>query len=183
MAGGQRAEREEDRLIGTGQIGMRVAEIACAFRAAKVLGWDRVENPKFEALGGSYVSSLATLFLHADIVVVAVALTEATKGLVGPKLLRLLRPDSILINTARGPIVDEEALASMLNEKRFRAGLDVYEQEPLPLDHPLRSVPERQLVSTPHLAYKCVESLLRRQDITLANILAFLADSPQNIVN
>ena len=70
----------------------------------------------------------------------------------------------------------------MLVEGRFRAGLDVYEVEPLPVDHALRGVPEGRLVTTPHLAYKCDESLMRRMDLTLANILAFMADSPQNIV-
>mmetsp|Transcript_37429 Transcript_37429/g.59250 ORF Transcript_37429/g.59250 Transcript_37429/m.59250 type:complete len:150 (+) Transcript_37429:1750-2199(+) len=106
-----------------------------------------------------------------------------TRGLVGKKLLKLLRPDSILINCARGAIIDQESMVEMLAQKRFRAGLDVYELEPLPDNHPIRKVPESNLVSTPHLAYKCEESLLRRHDITLANILAFFADSPQNIVS
>lgn len=73
----------------------------------------------------------------------------------------------------------------MLMDGRFRAGLDVYEGlegEELAPDHPLRSVPESNLVSVPHLAYKCHEALLRRQELTLENILAFLAESPQNIV-
>merc|ERR1712032_918882 len=126
---------------------------------------------------------LATLFLHADVVCVAVNLNAATKGLVSAKLLKLLRPDSILINCARGAIIDQEALTLMLGQLRFRAGLDVYEVEPLAADHPLRSIPESHLVAVPHLAYKCHESLRRRQDTTLANILAYLSDNPQNIVN
>jgi len=171
-------------LIGTGKIGMRVAEVAKAFNVSKLLGWDNFKNPSFtDNLGGEYVASLASLFLHADVIVVAVALTNETRGLVGKKLLKLLRPDSILINCARGAIIDQESMVEMLAEKRFRAGLDVYELEPLPDNHPIRKVPESNLVSTPHLAYKCEESLLRRHDITLANILAFFADSPQNIVS
>jgi D-3-phosphoglycerate dehydrogenase len=171
-------------LIGTGQIGMRIGEIGKAFRCSKILGYDLHKNPKFvEELGGEYVSSLATLFLHADVLVVACALTKETRGLVSMKLLKLLRPDSVFINCARGAIVDQEALTSMLSEGRFRAGLDVYEVEPLAADHPLRSVPESHLVTVPHLAYKCMESLRRRQEITLANILAFLSDNPQNIVS
>jgi len=170
-------------VIGTGHIGMRIAEIAKAFKVSKVLGHDLTINPKFEELGGEYVSSLATLFLHADIVVVACALTDKTRGLVSEKILKLLRPDSLLINCARGAIVEQEAMTKMLAEGRFRAGLDVYEVEPLPPEHPLRTIPESHLVTVPHLAYKCHESLQRRQDITLANILAFLADNPQNIVD
>jgi len=111
-----------------------------------------------------------------------VSLTAETKGLVSAKLLKLLRPDSIIINTARGAIIDQEALTRMLQEGRFRAGLDVYEVEPLPVDHALRKVPDNRLVTVPHLAYKCEESLLRRQDVTLANILAFFSDNPQNLV-
>lgn len=170
-------------IIGTGQIGMRLAEVARAFKVQKILGYDKIKNPKFvESLGGEYVGSLATLFLHADVVVVACALTKETKHLVSRKLLKLLRPDSILINAARGAIIEQEALVEMLSQGRFRAGLDVYEFEPLPADHPIRSIPEQYLVTLPHLAYKCHESLRRRQDVTLANILAFLSDSPQNIV-
>jgi D-3-phosphoglycerate dehydrogenase len=171
-------------LIGTGKIGMRIAEIAKAFNVSKVLGWDKFQNPEFsERLGGEYVASLATLFLHADVICVAVALTKDTRGLVTEKLLKLLRPESILINCARGAIIDQTALVDMLTEGRFRAGLDVYEIEPLAPDHAIRKVPETHLVSTPHLAYKCEESLLRRHDVTLANILAFFSDSPQNIVS
>lgn len=170
-------------LIGTGAIGMRVAEIGKAFNCSKILGYDPVSNPKFvERIGGEYVSSLATLFLHADVLVVGCALTAETKGLVSEKLLKLLRPDSIIINCARGAIIDQDAMTRMLSEGRFRAGLDVYEVEPLSIDHPLRSIPESHLVTVPHLAYKCHESLKRRQDLTLANILAFFADSPQNLV-
>jgi len=171
-------------LIGTGPIGMRVAEVAKAFKVSKILWYDTFKNAKFqEQFGGEYVSSLATLFLHADVVVVCVALTKETKGLVSAKLLKLLRPDSVFINCARGAIVDQESLTKMLGEGRFRAGLDVYEVEPLAPDHPLRSVPESHLVTVPHLAYKCQESLRRRQDITLANILAFFSDNPQNVVS
>lgn len=171
-------------LIGTGQIGMRVGEIAKAFNVKKIWGWDKFKNPRFtEELGGEYVSSLASLFLHTDIVVVCVALTKETTGLVSAKLLKLLRPDSILINCARGAIIDQAAMVTMLQEGRFRAGLDVYESEPLAPDHPIRSIPESNLVTLPHLAYKCEESLFRRHDVTLANILAFFADSPQNIVS
>merc|ERR1712039_864813 len=94
-----------------------------------------------------------------------------TTNLVSAKVLKLLRPDSILINCARGAIIDQEAMTKMLLEGRFRAGLDVYDLEPLPADHPLRTVSESYLVTVPHLGYKCQESLQRRQDVTLANIL------------
>merc|ERR1719310_1223801 len=106
---------------------MRCAEIGKAFRVSKVIGWDRVHSDRFTQMGGQYESSLATLFLHADIVVVCLSLTEETRGIVSEKLLRLLRPDSIIINCARGAIIDEDSMVQMLAEGRFRAGLDVYE--------------------------------------------------------
>lgn len=171
-------------IIGTGRIGMRVAEIGKAFRVSKILGWSRTQNHRFvEDLGGHYEASLATLFLHADIIVVGVSLTAETRGLINEKLLKLLRPDSIIINCARGAIIDQEALVRMLQQGRFQAGIDVYEEEPLAANHPIRSISEENIVTTPHLAYKCEESLQRRHDVTLANILAFFADSPQNIVS
>mmetsp|Transcript_67082 Transcript_67082/g.158187 ORF Transcript_67082/g.158187 Transcript_67082/m.158187 type:complete len:168 (+) Transcript_67082:3-506(+) len=166
-------------------MGLRIAEIGKAFRVSNVIGYDPVRNERFSAQGGEYVQSLATIFLHSDIVVIACSLTPASKGMVNRRMLKLLRPDSILINCARGAIIDQKALTEMLQEGRFRAGLDVYEGhegEELPANHPLRSVPESHLVSVPHLAYKCHEALMRRQELTLENILAFLADSPQNIV-
>lgn len=170
-------------IIGTGKIGLRMAEIGKAFRVEKLLAYDVHHNPMFvQELGGEYASSLATLFLHSDVVIIACALTKETKGLVSRKLLRLLEPQQIIINVARGGIIDQEALTEFLLEGRFRAGLDVFEVEPLPEDHPLRSVPETHLVTTPHLAYKCEESLKRRQEVTLANILAFMSDNSQNIV-
>eukprot|EP00931_Biecheleriopsis_adriatica_P115816 TRINITY_DN91569_c0_g1_i2.p1 TRINITY_DN91569_c0_g1~~TRINITY_DN91569_c0_g1_i2.p1 ORF type:complete len:358 (-),score=67.90 TRINITY_DN91569_c0_g1_i2:42-1115(-) len=173
-------------IIGTGKIGCRIAEIGRAFRVSKILGFDPLLSEKFITLGGEYVKSLATVFLHADVIVICCALTAETKGMVNQRILKLLRPDSILINVARGAITDQAALTKMLQEGRFRAGLDVYEGldgDELPAEHPLRSVPESNLVTVPHLGYKSHEALLRRQEVTLDNILAFLANSPQNIVS
>eukprot|EP00439_Symbiodinium_sp_Y106_P025778 s953_g3.t1 len=129
-------------IVGTGEIGLRVAEIGKAFRVSNVIGYDPIRNDKFSATGGEYVQSLATIFLHSDIIVIACALTAASKGMVNRRMLKLLRPDSILINCARGAIIDQKALTEMLKEGRFRAGLDVYEGlegEELPPNHPLRS--------------------------------------------
>ncbi|CAE7719477.1 serA [Symbiodinium pilosum] len=129
-------------IVGTGAMGLRVAEIGKAFRVSNVIGYDPVKNDRFSAIGGEYVQSLATIFLHSDIIVIACALTAASKGMVNRRMLKLLRPDSILINCARGAIIDQKALTEMLQEGRFRAGLDVYEGhegEELPSNHPLRS--------------------------------------------
>ena len=79
--------------------------------------------------------------------------------------------------------MDEEAMAELLIAGRFRAGLDVYTSEPLPTNSLLMSVPESQLVMSPHIGHVCKEVLVLRQDVTVTNILAFLADSPQNVVS
>merc|ERR1712072_1535377 len=109
-----------------------MAEIGKAFRVEKLLAYDVHHNPMFQELGGEYASSLATLFLHSDMVIIACALTKETKGLVSRKLLRLLEPQQIIINVARGGIIDQQAITEFLLEGRFRAGLDVFEVEPLP---------------------------------------------------
>jgi len=169
--------------LGTGAIGLRVSQIAKAFGVKEIIGFDKRQNPEFLALGGTYASSLATIFLDVDIVVVNLQLTKKTKGIVGSKLMKLLRPDSILVNVARGPLIDQKALAQMLCDRRFRAAIDVFDVEPLPADDQLRRVPPEQLLMVPHLAYKCEESLQRRLGITLANILAYFSEHPQNISN
>lgn len=180
---GRELKDKKFAVLGTGAIGLRVCQIAKAFGVKEIIGFDKRQSPEFLALGGKYASSLATIFLDVDIVVVNLQLTKETKGIVGGKLMKLLRPDSILVNVARGPLVDQKALAQMLSERRFRAALDVYEVEPLPAEDPLRQVPPEQLVMVPHLAYKCEESLQRRLGVTLANILAYFSEHPQNIAN
>lgn len=174
-------------ILGTGKLGNRLAEISKVFRVSQILGYDAEPNEDFRRLGGKYQASMATLFLHSDIVFISCALNPQTYGMVNAKLLRLLRPDSILINCARGGIVDQEALAKMLQEKRFRAGLDVFGggvlgEVNLPQESIFRSLPEEQLVTTPHIGYKTHEALKRRTELVKFNILAFLAGSPQNIV-
>merc|ERR1712032_212804 len=162
---------------------MRISELAIAFKVSRLLGYDKLQDDRFIGMGGEYTSSIASLFLEADIVVISLALTSQTRGLVSRRFLQLLRPDSILVNVARGPIIDHKAMTELLLERRFRAALDVFDVEPLPHGDMLRQVPDEQLVLTPHLAYKCHESLQRRFMITLANVLSHFAGYPQNVVN
>jgi len=98
-------------------------------------------------------------------------------------MLQLLRPESVLVNVARGDIVDEEAMATLLKEKHFRASLDVFSREPLPADSSLRSVPSNLLNMTPHVGYQSSTSLQQRFEATRKNILAFLAGQATNVVN
>jgi len=142
----------------------------------------QTDDPAFAMIGGLYLDSLAALFLDCDIVCICVPETEKTRGLISEKLLQLLRPNSMLVNVSRGAVVDEVALAKLLSQEKIRAALDVFTTEPLPQESPLRSVPEERLLMTPHIGYQSPASLEKRLDITLKNILAFLAGSPTNAV-
>jgi len=169
-------------IIGTGQIGLRLAEIMKAFKVKKTIGYSLAQSDKFVALGGEYVGQLSALFLEADIICVCVPLTTFSKGLVSESLMNLLQPESLLINVSRGGVVDEAALAKFLSKGSFRAALDVFNIEPLPADDPLKSVPEGNLIMTPHVGYQSQASLAERYDVTVKNILAFLAGQPVNTV-
>ena len=143
-------------VIGLGKLGARVAGIAKAF-GMKVLAWSQNLTPdKCREAGVDYAGK-DDLFRHADFVSVHVQLSERTRGLIGAKEISLMKPTAYLINTARSPIVDEAALLAALRDRRIAgAGLDVFETEPLPLDHPLRKLDNA--VITPHLGYVSVEN-------------------------
>jgi D-3-phosphoglycerate dehydrogenase len=167
-------------IVGTGAIGMRVAEIAKAF-GCKVLAYSRTKKEFAEKSGVKYVN-LEELLAESDIVSLHTPLTETTKGLINKDRLSLMKQSAILINTARGPIVDNESLAEALRDGKIAgAGLDVFEIEP-PLDsnHPLFNVPNTVL--TPHVAFATKEAIQRRAEITFNNIYRWLEGNPQNVI-
>ncbi len=142
-------------LIGLGRLGQKVAKIARALDM-KVIAWSQNLNAERCASAGvELAASKEALLRAADIVSLHVVLSERTRGLIGRGELALMKPSAYLINTARGPIVDEAALIAALRDKRIAgAGLDVYDIEPLPADHPLRSLDN--VVLSPHLGYVTV---------------------------
>ncbi|CAN5739184.1 phosphoglycerate dehydrogenase [soil metagenome] len=144
-------------IIGLGRIGSEVARRARGF-GVKLIGFDPfVSEARFEELGVERAPSLEELLTRADIVTLHVPLTVQTSGMIGAAELALLRRQAIVLNLARGGIVDESALAEALSNGRIAAaGLDVFSQEPLPGDHPLRSVPN--LILTPHLGASTSEA-------------------------
>jgi len=170
-------------IVGLGDIGMRTAELFRAFGPRELLGWSRKEKPKFKEapISGRHVS-LEELFERSDVVSLHVALNAETQGFVGRSLLERLRPEAVLVNVARGGVVDQAAMADLLSQRRFRAGLDVFEKEPIPADDPILGVPADQVVLIPHVAYKTKEALLRRMAITANNLRAFADGAPQNVV-
>lgn len=167
-------------IIGTGSIGKRVAEIGKAF-GCKLLGYSRTQKEDAKNIGITYVT-LENLLKESDIVSLHVPLTDETKLLINKKNLSLMNPSSILINAARGGVVDSEALANALNnEKIAGAGIDVFEMEPpIPTNHPLLKA--KNVILTPHAAFATDESMLKRAEITFCNITKWLEGNPQNLM-
>merc|ERR1719350_1865897 len=161
---------------------MRLAEIFKAFKVRDILGYAVVQNDDFKRLGGRYESSIASLFLHADIIIIAVPLTPDTRGMISERLMGLLEPGNLLVNVARASVLDQAALAKLLKAKKFSAALDVFMEEPLPADDLLRQVPRENLLMTPHIGFQSPSSMRKRFDITIKNILAFFAGQPMNRV-
>jgi phosphoglycerate dehydrogenase-like enzyme len=162
-------------LIGLGRLGTKMAGYGQAL-GMKVLAWSANLTPERAAAAGAAYTQKDELLRQADVVSLHLVLAPSTRGIIGARDLALMRPGSLLINTSRGPLVDEAALIEALREGRIFAALDVYDREPLPADHPLRSVPNTVL--SPHLGY-CVREnyeVFYRQSIE--NVLAFLDGAP-----
>ncbi len=155
-------------IVGTGAIGVRTAQLLQAF-GCRVVAWSRTQKAEVSAMGVAYVS-LEELMRTSDIVSLHVPLTSETKHLISRELLTLCKPTAVIVNTARGNVVDMSALAELLRDGRIAgAGIDVYEKEPpLPHDHPLLNAPNCVLV--PHVGYATREAFDDRIDIILRNL-------------
>ncbi len=164
-------------IVGTGAIGMRVASIAKAF-GCEVYGYSRTVK---DNNGVKYID-LNTLLSTCDIVSLHVPLNEETKGLINAENIKLMKKDAILINTARGPVIDSMALAEALKNNIIAgAGIDVFEMEPpIPEDHILFEAPN--LIVTPHVAFATKESMIKRAEIVFDNIEKFIDGNMQNII-
>jgi len=166
-------------VVGLGRIGLRVAELGAAF-GMRVLGWSRHEK----GAPGIEQTSLEDLLARADVVSVNVALNDDTRGLVDAARLALMRPGAILVNTARGGIVDDEALRERLEAGLLGgAVLDVLGSEPPAREELARLAAAPNVLVTPHVAWHTEEALRRQFDETTDNVLAFLAGTPRNLVS
>ena len=167
-------------VVGTGAIGCRVAKIAQAF-GCRVLAYSRTVKPELASEGVEYVD-LDTLLAQSDFVSLHVPMTAATAKMINAESIAKMKDGAVLINCARGGVVDSEALAVALNNgKLAAAGIDVFENEPpLAGEHPLLHA--KNTVVTPHVAFASKEALETRADIVFANIDAFLDGEPQNLV-
>lgn len=167
-------------IVGTGAIGLKTAEILKAF-GCKLLGYNRSVKKEGEELGIQYVG-LNELLMESDIITLHTPLTEETKFLINKDNLKLLKPNALLINCARGQVIDIDATAQALKEKKLAgAAIDVFEIEPpLPMDHVLFGADNTLL--TPHVAFATKESMVRRAEITFNNIYSWLEGNQINKV-
>jgi phosphoglycerate dehydrogenase-like enzyme len=167
-------------IVGLGKLGQRVAGVAKAF-GMKVIAWSTNLTPeKCQEAGVGYASK-EELFRAADIITIHVQLSDRSRGLVTAKELGLMKPSAYLINTARGPIVEEKALIAALSERRIAgAGLDVFDIEPLPLDHPFRHLDN--VVITPHLGYVSRQNYEHYFPDIVEDIRAFIDGKPARVV-
>ncbi|MCQ2018973.1 2-hydroxyacid dehydrogenase [Clostridium butyricum] len=164
-------------VIGTGAIGMRVANIAKAF-GCEVYAYSRTVKEGKEI---KYVD-LNTLLSTCDVISLHVPLNENTKGLINEENIKLMKKNAVLINTARGPVVDSKALSDALKNNIIAgAGIDVFEIEPpIPVDHVLFDAPN--LIVTPHVAFATKESMVKRAEIVFDNIYKYINGSSQNVI-
>lgn len=160
-------------LVGTGAIGLRTAAILKAF-GCRLLAYSRTERQEALDMGIEY-TTLEDLMQRSDIISLHTPLTAQTKGLISREMLELCKTSAIIINTARGAVIDNKALAEMLNKDCIAgAGIDVYEYEPpLQSNHPLLSA--KNAVLLPHVAFATEESFSIRVDIILRNLDEYLA--------
>jgi phosphoglycerate dehydrogenase-like enzyme len=168
-------------LLGLGRVGKPMAQYAKAF-GMHVIAWSQNLTEDAAAAVGARRVDKAALFEESDVVSIHLVLSERTRGLVGAPELALMKPHAYLINTSRGPIVDEAALIDALSAGRIAgAGLDVYDTEPLPADHPLRHL--RTATLSPHLGYVTREMLSAFYADTVEAVVAWLDGSPIRIAN
>ena len=168
-------------LVGLGNLGALVASVGRAFRM-DVIAWSQnLTQERAEKVGVRRVEK-DEVFETADFLSVHLVLSERSRGLIGPRELSLMKPTAYLVNTSRGPIVDEIALISALEQGRLAgAGLDVFDQEPLPPNHPFRRLPN--VVITPHIGYvsrRCYQIFYRE---IVEDIAGYLRGEPIRVAN
>jgi len=167
-------------VLGLGRLGAKVAKIGQAFDM-NVIAWSPNLTAERAAAAGARLVGKAELFAQADVVTIHVVLSDRSRGLVGADDLARMKPTAYLVNTARGPIVDEAALAAALRDRRIAgAGIDVYGTEPLPPDHPFLGLDNTVL--TPHLGYVTEGTYAQVYPETVEDIVAWRAGQPIRVL-
>ena len=167
-------------VVGLGRLGSQVATVGVAF-GMRVVAWSQNLTHGRASQFDTELVSKDELLSSSDFVTIHLVLSERTRGLIGRRELSLMKPSSYLINTSRGPIVDETALIEALSSSNIAgAGLDVFDVEPLPPDHPLRTLPNTVL--TPHMGYVTVETYRIFYGDAVEDISAFLDGCPVRVL-
>ncbi|HRC63121.1 MAG TPA: D-2-hydroxyacid dehydrogenase family protein, partial [Dehalococcoidia bacterium] len=167
-------------IVGLGSLGTQVAKVGQAF-GMDVIAWSQNLTAEHASERGVTRVEKDELFARADIVSVHVVLSDRTRGLIGAQELGLMQPTAYLVNTSRGPIVDERALIDALRSRQIAgAALDVYDVEPLPADHPFRGLDN--LLMTPHIGYVTGDTYQLWYRDALEDIQAFAAGNPIRVV-
>ncbi len=167
-------------VVGLGKLGTKVATIAKTL-GMNVIAWSQNLTKEACAAAGVTYATKEELFANADVISIHVVLSKRTRGLVTREDLARMKPTAYLINSARGPIVDEDALLEALQKKKIAgAGLDTFSVEPLPLDHPLRKLDN--VVLTPHLGYVTEQNYRKYYTDMVEDIAAFLKGAPVRVI-
>ena len=166
-------------IIGLGRIGLMTAKLFLAF-GAKVIAYNHSQSEEAKQLGIEY-KPLEQVLSDSDIISLHLPLNDSTRGFLSKDKIALMKPDTVFVNCARGPIVDNAALAEALNNDRLGfACVDVFDMEPpLPKDYPLLHA--KNTLLTPHQAFISEESMKRRAKIVFDNVYAYLAGKPENV--
>jgi phosphoglycerate dehydrogenase-like enzyme len=173
---GEDLARKTLGIIGLGHIGSAVAKVALAF-GMRVIAWSQNLDDKRAAAAGAQLVTKDQLLAESDIVTLHLVLSARTAKMIGARELALMKPSARLINTSRGPLVEEGALIDALNAGRIAgAAIDVYDIEPLPQEHPYRHLPN--LLSTPHIGYVTRDLYERFYGDTVKNVLEYLKARP-----
>ena len=167
-------------ILGLGSIGQKVAQFAKVF-GMRVIAWSENLTPQRAAESGVTWVSKRELFEQADILTIHLVLSDRSRGLVDAQALGWMKPTARLVNTARGPIVDEQALVQALSSGRLAgAALDVYAEEPLPADHPLRRLPN--VLATPHIGYVSEQNYRQFYQQMIEDIQAWATGVPVRVL-
>ena len=171
-------------LVGFGAIGQALAERLAGF-GCPVRYWSRSRRPPEQEYGAEFIADLGELVAGSDVLVNLVALTADTRNLLDRALLERLPSGALLVNASRGGIVDEPAVAELIEAGRLAgAAFDVYDTEPLPMDSPLLRIPRERVLLTPHVAGSTAQSVTRLMQRTVANLGRAVRGEPvEDVVN
>ena len=168
-------------VVGLGKLGSAVARVGLAF-GMKVIAWSQNLTDERAAEVGAIRVDKKTLLSQSDYISIHLILSDRSRGLIGAKELKQMKPSAYLINTSRGPIVDEDALLEALQSHKIAgAGIDVYSEEPLPIGSPFRTLDN--VLLTPHMGYVATNNISRMYSDAAEDIAAFLDGNPVRVLN